>query len=436
MQLAPGGMVTPALRLVRHLDGGGMGQVWVADHAGLGRQVAVKIMSPAVVAVPGAAQRFAREASAAAQIHSPHVVQVYDQGVTADGMPFIVMELLEGEDLAHRLQRRGAMDPVTAALVVRQVASALERAHASGVVHRDVKPANVFLVDAGAETMAKVLDFGIAMQAEDVRVTSTGMMVGSPAYMSPEQVLDPRGVDRRCDLWALAVVAYECLTAILPFQADSVGALCIAIERSQFTPPTQRVPGLPPEVDAFFARALNRDAARRFPGAEALAAAFAQAIGVRFADGLAPSDPGAGASPSLAPPVLDSAADPGSSSRVTYVILGAVLSFCWLAAGTYTSCLRSASRRAPARRATPEARTPPTETAARRRADAGHRPNDRRRKPAVRGPAATVAAAGARRRAARRGADTARAAAAARVGGAVGRSAQPRMTRMTTMVIP
>jgi serine/threonine-protein kinase len=328
-------MVTPALRLVRHLDGGGMGQVWVADHAGLGRQVAVKIMSPAVALVPGAAQRFAREASAAAQIRSPHVVQVYEQGVTADGTPFIVMELLEGEDLAHRLQRRGAMDPVTAALVVRQVASALERAHASGVVHRDVKPANVFLVDTGGETLAKVLDFGIAMQAEDVRVTSTGMMVGSPAYMSPEQVLDPRGVDKRCDLWALAVVAYECLTAMLPFQADSVGALCIAIERSQFTPPSKRVPGLSPDVDAFFARALNRDPARRFPGAEALAATLAQAIGVRFADGLGPSDPGLGASASLAPPVLDSAAEPGSSSRVTYVILGAVLSFCWLVAGTY-----------------------------------------------------------------------------------------------------
>jgi serine/threonine-protein kinase len=336
MQLAPGTMVTPALRLVRHLDGGGMGQVWVADHAGLGRQVAVKIMSPAVVALPGAAQRFAREASAAAQIQSPHVVQVYEQGVTADGTPYIVMELLEGEDLAHRLQRRGAMDPVTAAVLVRQVASALERAHASGVVHRDVKPANVFLVDAGgAETQAKVLDFGIAMQAEDVRVTSAGMMVGSPAYMSPEQILDPRGVDKRCDLWALAVVAYECLTATLPFQADTVGALCIAIERSQFTPATRRVPALAPEVDAFFARALNRDPNRRFVGAQALGEAFAQSLGVRFGPAAAPSDPGTGGGATLSPPRAERQPDPGSSSRVTYVILGAVLSFCWLAAGTY-----------------------------------------------------------------------------------------------------
>ena len=197
-----GAMITDRVRLVRPLRRGGMGSVWVAEHVTLQSEVAVKFVSAERMADnPEAVVRFIGEASAAAQIQSPHVVKIFDQGVTDDGVPFIVMELLRGETLRERLRRAGAMDPLEVAVLVRQLCRALAAAHRSGIIHRDIKPDNLFLLDverdpddsaAFADSLfLKVLDFGLAKRL-DVSYsleTSTGSMVGTPSYMSPEQAL-------------------------------------------------------------------------------------------------------------------------------------------------------------------------------------------------------------------------------------------------------
>jgi serine/threonine-protein kinase len=335
MPLAAGALVTPTLRLVRHLDGGGMGQVWIAEHLTLRAYVAVKFMASSITDAHGAAERFAREARAAAQIRSPHVVQVFDHGLTAEGAPYIVMELLDGEDLSRRLARLGVLDVRSTAILLRQIGRALEKAHSLGIVHRDIKPGNVFLVDAGGDLLAKLLDFGIAKQFERVErtVTESGVMVGSPAYMSPEQIVHPRGVDFRSDLWALAVVAYECLTGRKPFEGESVGALCMAIERGTFRPPTALRPDLPRALDAWFQRAFAREARSRFGSAREMGEAFVAAAGLPLQDAPAALEVGPahemqaalGSAPTLAGTAVSTKSR--GPSRTALIALGAALSF-------------------------------------------------------------------------------------------------------------
>jgi serine/threonine-protein kinase len=287
MALGPGTLVGNNVRLVRVLGQGGMGSIWVADHLTLHTQVAVKFMSTEIAKNAEAATRFTREASAAAQIKSPHVVQTFDHGLTEEGIPFIVMELLEGEDLAHRIQRKGKLPPVEVALILGQVAKALYRAHSLGIVHRDIKPENIFLTDVDGDLLVKVLDFGIAKRAQDAAfsMTSTGAMVGTPYYMSPEQVMSAKSVDLRSDLWSLAVVAYHAVTGKVPFDAETVGALCVAINAAEFDLPTTAVAGLPPSMDAWFRRALARDPAKRFQTAKDFGRTLEQA-----AAGIQPND--------------------------------------------------------------------------------------------------------------------------------------------------
>jgi serine/threonine-protein kinase len=272
---AAGTLVTPRVRLVRLLRCGAMGSVWIAEHVGLRTHVAVKFLSlDLMMADPTMVDRFIREASLAAQIRHPHVVQMLDHGLTDDGRPFLIMELLEGETLRERL-RRGKLEVGDARELVKQVAAALSRAHDLGIVHRDVKPDNL-MVGAGAHF--KVLDFGVAKRlgAEKADIT-LGAMVGTPSYMSPEQVTG-RTVDLQADLWALAVVAYEALTGRQPFEAASLDALCRAIEDGVFTAPSLLRKDLPDAVDAFFERAFERRRERRFPSAAAMALAFEAAL--------------------------------------------------------------------------------------------------------------------------------------------------------------
>src|SRR5262245_31536554 len=190
MILAAGAMVSPSVRLVRLLGKGGMGSVWVAEHLTLKTLVAVKFMAENFAQSPGAVARFEREAVAAAQIKSPHVVQVFDHGVDESGVPYIVMELMEGEDLAHRLAAVGHLSPMQTAQIVGQVCKALSKAHAAQIVHRDIKADNIFLVQSDDDVFVKVLDFGIAKRHDDApssHLTSTGAVVGTPHTMSPEQ---------------------------------------------------------------------------------------------------------------------------------------------------------------------------------------------------------------------------------------------------------
>jgi len=286
--------VTPAVRLVSHLGSGAMGSVWLAEHISLGTQVAVKLMNAQYAKDPEYVERFQREARAAAQIRSPHVVQVLDSGVTAAGVPFILMELLEGETLRSRIQRLGPLPLADVVRLVMHAASALGRAHQIGIVHRDVKPENLFLIEVGGELFLKVLDFGIAKQPPATLqkwMTETGRLLGTPFYMSPEQMVSAKHVDHRTDVWALAAVAYEALTARRPFQGQTFGEHILVVHAGGFTKPSTHRPGLPEAVDAWAERALQRDPEARFGSTRELADALDEAVRTSALAATAPSAP-------------------------------------------------------------------------------------------------------------------------------------------------
>jgi eukaryotic-like serine/threonine-protein kinase len=298
MHLAAGSALTPHLRLVREIGRGGMGSVWVADHLTLECQVAVKLISAALAGREGALARFSREARTAAQIRSPHLVQIFDHGVMDDGTPYIVMELLRGESLAERLARGGPLALAEVATIVEQLGRALGSAHRLGVVHRDLKPENVFLVDlpdaAEGELFVKLLDFGVArsLQGDEAGgVTQAGALLGTPAYMSPEQLADSAKVGPAADLWSLGVLAYRALTGELPFAGATPVALWTAIAARSFTPATRVRAGLPAELDGWFDRALAIEAADRFPSARAMADELKRLCGFTEPAALGPSTP-------------------------------------------------------------------------------------------------------------------------------------------------
>ena len=288
-------LVTSNIRLVRQLGEGGMGSVWLADHLALKTQVVVKFIATELADNPEALGRFAREAAAASQVRSPHVVQMLDHGVMEDGPPYIVMEWLEGHDLDQHISAHGAMDPAAVAEVVSQVARALSRAHERGIVHRDIKPSNIFLCDAGdGRLFVKLLDFGIAKGLEGNNLldsqTRTGSMIGSPHYMSPEQVVGAKTIDHRTDLWSLGVVAFEALTGNKPFEAETVGGLALKIHNEPLPRPSTTARHLPKSVDAWFERACAREAANRFANAKEMADALGLAVrGDAPATSLAPA---------------------------------------------------------------------------------------------------------------------------------------------------
>jgi serine/threonine-protein kinase len=272
----PGDQITPSIRLVRELGSGGMGSVWVADHAALQTQVVVKFMHVQLTGDRDSVLRFSREAAAGANVKSPHVVQVHDHGIAPDGAPFIVMELLEGSDLAAHVEKSGPMPLAEVDHVISQTCKALARAHERGIVHRDIKPQNIFLTNVGGgEPFVKVLDFGIAKasgsQHSMSSATKTGALMGTPYYMSPEQTVGAKGVDHRTDLWALGVVAFECMTAQRPFEAETIGGLAIAICSGPMPMPSRVNRALPLEVDRWFARACAREATQRFNSAREMA---------------------------------------------------------------------------------------------------------------------------------------------------------------------
>jgi formylglycine-generating enzyme required for sulfatase activity/serine/threonine protein kinase len=285
MQPTVGTLVNPRVRLVRPLEEGGMGTVWVAEHLTLEHEVAVKFIAADLLTEGDQArQRFQREAKAAAQIRSPHVVQILDQGLMEDGTPYIVMELMAGNNLGDWLDLTGRLGIAEAASMVTQVARALSKAHQLGIVHRDIKPQNIFLVDEERtgeviEQLVKVLDFGIARRGKiSGGLTKPGVVIGTPEFICPDQVLDSKQPDAQTDLWSLSVVAYQALTGELPFFADTIAKLVGQLIRCEFKPPTELRPGLPKAIDAFFVRAFQREPAERFGSAAKLAVAFREAL--------------------------------------------------------------------------------------------------------------------------------------------------------------
>lgn len=281
MELTRGTVIAERFRLERKLGEGGMGAVWFAHHVALQTPCAIKFIHADVLSAEGVRARFEREAMIAAQLRSPHVVQVLDYGVSGE-IPYIAMEYLEGEDLAHRIARQQRLSPRETVAIVSQVARALTKAHSAGLVHRDLKPENVFLVRDDDAEIVKVLDFGIA-KSQTPQLdgkTRTGAILGTPHYMSPEQAQGTKTVDHRSDLWALGVIAYHCLVGSLPFQSDALGDLLMRIIVHPLPVPSQMAPGIPPGFDAWWARAAARDPAERFQSAKELAEALGVALGL------------------------------------------------------------------------------------------------------------------------------------------------------------
>jgi eukaryotic-like serine/threonine-protein kinase len=271
--LRPGDIVAKKYRILRILGRGGMGIVAAAEHLHLETRVALKFMLPDAAAVPGAVERFLREARAVIRLRSPHIVTVYDVDRLAGGAPFIAMELLEGGDLAERLRRDGPLPPAEAAARMIELCRGLDEAHRQGVVHRDIKPANLFVaVEPDGRRVLKILDFGISkVETRGEGLTQSGAVLGSPLYMSPEQVRSTRNVDARSDVWAAGVVLYELLTGRVPFAGASFSEICVAI----LSDPPAPIPEAPAHLARVVLRCLEKDPARRFASAAELATALA-----------------------------------------------------------------------------------------------------------------------------------------------------------------
>jgi serine/threonine-protein kinase len=283
--LEPGRVLAGKYRLGERLGEGGMGAVYRAEHLVLQAPVAIKVIEREIVADEATKARFAREAQAAAALRSPHVVQILDYGTEGD-LPFMVMELLEGETLAQRIKRKRRLSANETTWVLSHVGRAVAKAHELGIVHRDLKPDNVFLVKNEDAEVAKVLDFGVAKieatalgGGDGSTHTRTGSLLGTPYYMSPEQAQGNKAIDARSDLWALAVIAFECLTGKRPFSSDGLGDLVLQICIREIPIPSHVAP-VPLGFDGWFERATQREPDARFQTAKELTDALREALGV------------------------------------------------------------------------------------------------------------------------------------------------------------
>jgi serine/threonine-protein kinase len=293
------------------------------------------------------------EARAVATIQSKHAIQIFDHGVTDDGRPYIVMELLLGEPLDKRLERVGRMSLQETARMIVQVCRALQRAHDAGIIHRDLKPENIFLVRSpdDDDEIAKVLDFGIAKikgppgEKAMMSSTKTGAVLGTPYYMSPEQARGLRSIDHRSDLWSLGVIAFKCVTGALPFDGESVGDLLVKICTLSPPLPSRTIAALPPTFDAWFLHALESDPAKRFSTATELAEGLGFAAGISVKRGMGSNPEGTPAmtqTPGAAPvvpyavtplatagmtsaPFVTSASIPKSSKGAIFAVIAAAL---------------------------------------------------------------------------------------------------------------
>ncbi|MEZ4300530.1 MAG: protein kinase [Polyangiaceae bacterium] len=272
----------PRYRLQSKIASGGMGTVWTAEDVHLGRPVAVKLLLRQHQPNEEIRERFKQEAHILARLNNPHIVRVFDYGETSAGVPYIAMELLEGETLGARLQRLRTLPVAFVTQIIGQVASALATAHASGVVHRDIKPENIFLSSIGGDTFVKLIDFGIAKAPPSDQLslsTMTGQILGTPTHMSPDSMFGSKDVDGRADVWGLGALAYEALTGQRPFQGKSFPEVVIATDKGVFVKPTTLQPGLPDAIDAWTSRALSRDRDTRFASVTEAAVAFKEAAG-------------------------------------------------------------------------------------------------------------------------------------------------------------
>jgi eukaryotic-like serine/threonine-protein kinase len=276
-----GQILAGKFRIERVLGQGGMGIVVAATHLQLDERVALKFLLPEALANPEAVERFAREARAAVKIKSEHVARVSDVGTLESGSPYMVMEYLHGEDLAAWVRRNGAMPVSDAVEFLLQACEAIAEAHALGIVHRDLKPANLFVTRrVDGSPCIKVLDFGISKvtlpgASPEFGMTKTSTVMGSPLYMSPEQMSSSRNVDMRADIWALGVILYESLTGRVPFEAETMPQLCGMILQDPPRPIQELRPDLPPALQHAVLRCLEKNREQRFSNVAELAYALA-----------------------------------------------------------------------------------------------------------------------------------------------------------------
>ncbi len=260
---------------------GGMGIVLGAEHQQLGQEVAIKVLLPTELAQePHAAMRFLREARAAAQLRSDHVVRIYDVDTLPDGLPYMVMERLHGQDLRALVRERGPLPIEDVVDYVIHACDAVGEAHRAGIVHRDLKPANLFLISrTDGSSLVKVLDFGIskasAQAALEGTLTTSRTLIGSPLYMSPEQIRDPKSVDARSDIWSFGVILHQLLTGKQAFTADSLPGVCAAIAADPPQSTRELRPEVPAELEAVIRKCLEKRPDDRYQNVEELCAALA-----------------------------------------------------------------------------------------------------------------------------------------------------------------
>jgi eukaryotic-like serine/threonine-protein kinase len=322
-----GSVVNGKYRLARLLGDGGMGSVFEAHHTALGTRVAIKVLHPELARRTGLVERFLQEARVAAQIRSPHVVQVTDIDRTPEGQAYIVMELLEGEPLSSVLDRQHKLPVTTACEYALQILAALEAAHALGVIHRDLKPENVFLTFAGGKPVLKLIDFGIAKarrsDPQQKNLTVAGAVMGTAEYMSPEQARSADKVDARADLYAAGVMLYEMIAGSRPVSGDDARIIALKVERGEVVPLVQAAPGVPREIAGLVHRAMAARPELRFTTATEMRLALERAMragtAAMGATAGAERAPGAGTQNVLAHASTKSDAAPWSSDGAAAV---------------------------------------------------------------------------------------------------------------------
>ncbi|MBK7824823.1 serine/threonine-protein kinase [Nannocystis sp.] len=281
-------------RFTKLLGAGGMGAVWRAQNVRVRKAVAIKLMHPEFAGNPGILDRFKNEATAAGQIGSQHICDIYDFGASALG-PYIVLEMLNGRSFGELIQQYGRVDPGLAAIVMRQALIGLEAAHQVGIIHRDLKPENIFLHEPSpGHLLVKLMDFGISKfsQGGNDGKTGVGVLMGTPEYMSPEQAEGAASADQRTDIWAMGAILYKALTGIEAFGGPTMAATLVALSTKEPKPIDSIVPGIPPELIAVVRRCLVKDPAGRYQSARELA------------DALTPFEQFAGALPSAPQPTI------------------------------------------------------------------------------------------------------------------------------------
>jgi serine/threonine-protein kinase len=294
-----GSIIAGKYRVMELLGSGGMGTVWEGVHVSLGTRVAIKFIKPQFAEQAEARARFEIEARAAARLDTKHAVRVYDYGVSGDGLPYIVMEFLEGESLSEAVIERGPLPPAEVAQIIGQAARALAKAHAAGIVHRDLKPDNIFLARSnepveGLPYVVKLVDFGIAKildlapkdptsasaSAQLGGPTREGTVIGTPNFMAPEQLTVGGAPGPLTDLWSLGACTFAALTGRLAFEGDVLGDIVLRVCAAPMPVPSKVNPDVPVGFDAWFARACSRDPRRRFQTADELAQALAGVCGI------------------------------------------------------------------------------------------------------------------------------------------------------------